>query len=140
MQNGAQVVFGKDGERKRVPFESLDNAAKIGMLEACVEWNTYMDMGLEPEVGERIIENAARGKPQDRWLEPFEKGSPEVGFPMGVIENTIAGIRQIYGPNNSFNEILENYAGPESPVLYCRGAPPGGLENSIAIENSELSR
>src|SRR5262245_52155760 len=66
---GCQVVPRRDGSVERIGFEAMDHDIKGSFLCLCVDFTDYVNRGMEPADGDRIIENILAGKPFDRWLE-----------------------------------------------------------------------
>lgn len=60
----------KNGETVNVPFSHLNRMERVGLLNTKVDWLLYSQFGVKSEDAWRIVQNAADGKPQDRWLEP----------------------------------------------------------------------
>jgi hypothetical protein len=114
MRNGAAIEYSERSARyEEVAFGDLDRAGKVGLLEAAVDWNLYCGCGLPHETAERIIENAADGKPQDRWLEPLANEQALGAEHEAAIAETIFGLRETFGPTQSFAEFLASYGEPE---------------------------
>jgi hypothetical protein len=66
---GCQVVPRPDGTEERIRYEAMDEPSKILFLHACIDFTDYVNRGMEPALGDQILENVLAGKPSDRWLE-----------------------------------------------------------------------
>lgn len=128
MRDGAQLLFSETtGKFEHVAFADLSQPGRVAMLEALVDWNPYFDSGLLPEQAERIVENAADGKPQDRWLEPLANEEQRRTEREAAMQEAIFGIRDSIAKRQDapcFSDLLESYAVAE----------PAGVEMQHGLE------
>jgi hypothetical protein len=66
---GCQVVAKRDGSEEYIKYEAMDDRTKVLFLNACVDFTAYVNRGMEPAVGNRLMDNVLAGKASDQWLE-----------------------------------------------------------------------
>jgi hypothetical protein len=69
LAHGCQVVPKRDGSEERIRYEAMDYKTKVLFLTACVDFTDYVNRGMEPAIGDRILDNVIAGKPSERWLD-----------------------------------------------------------------------
>jgi hypothetical protein len=52
---GCQVIPLRDGGQVRIPFGQMDPEARARFLDACVDFTAYVNRGMDPEEGNRIL-------------------------------------------------------------------------------------
>jgi hypothetical protein len=52
---GCQVIPQPDGGEVRVPFGQMDPETRERFLDACVDFTAYVNRGMDPEDGSRIL-------------------------------------------------------------------------------------
>ncbi|HJT79256.1 MAG TPA: hypothetical protein VJ739_18820 [Gemmataceae bacterium] len=66
---GCQVIPHRDGSETRISYQEMDPDAKLMFLGVAVDFTAYVNRGMEPAHGNRIIDNILAGKERSRWLE-----------------------------------------------------------------------
>lgn len=52
---GCQVIWLEDGGEVRIPFSQMDAETRASFLDACVDFTAYVNRGMDPEEGDRIL-------------------------------------------------------------------------------------
>jgi len=52
---GCQVVPLRDRGEVRIPFSQMDPETRARFLDACVDFTAYVNRGMDPEEGDRIL-------------------------------------------------------------------------------------
>jgi len=118
-REGAQLRFSAEtGEFERVLYPALDQARQGELLATAIDWNPYIEVGVQPIEVWRIIGNAVDGKPQHQWLEPLPNEEHRRAELETKMHDGISGIRDFVAEHESgskltFDERLERIARAE---------------------------
>jgi len=120
LEGGLSRYSEATGRFEIVPFSQLNRTERAAVLGASFEWNLFIEHGkVAPENLRRMIENAADGMPQERWLEePLVTDEQRHGEQEARMREAFG---RICGSNGGHQrdtdmklaERLASYAGPE---------------------------
>jgi len=65
---GCQVIHRKDGTEERIGYEAMDPKTQELFLQ-CVDFTEYVNNGMEPALGDKVLDNVLAGKEFEHWLE-----------------------------------------------------------------------
>jgi hypothetical protein len=66
---GCEIVPRRDGSETRIRYEAMDPDTRLMFLNLAVDFTDYVNRGMEPAHGNRVIQNVLASKKRSRWLE-----------------------------------------------------------------------